>query len=446
MKKKLRLQIIFILSIVCIMMHASAQVTHEFSVKQAIDYGTTNAIQVKNALLDIQIQRQTNREFTANAFPQISGNGSVNDFLEIPTSLIPAEIAGGPAGTYFPVKFGTKYNASGGFEASQILFDGQVFIGLKARSAAMDMAAKNAEITIEQIKANVYKIYYQLVIGKKQLTSIDANIQRFEKLLHDVKEMYKNGFAEQLSIDKVQVQLNNLQTEKIKIENQLEIGNAGLKFLINMPQQQILVLTDTLSESELKSGILDENYNYNDRKELQLLHIAATLNEYNIKRYKLSKIPSAVAFGSYTKNAMRSKFDFFGKGDWFTTALIGLRISVPVFDGNARNARIQKARLELAKVNNNIEQVKQMIDHDVSNARIKMKNALLTMDNQKQNIVLAEKVYNTTKKKYEQGLGDNQEIYTAQTELKVAQTNYYSALYDAIIAKIDYLKAAGKLE
>ena len=74
-----------------------------------------------------------------------------------------------------------------------------------------------------------------------------------------------------------------------------------------------------------------------------------------------------------------------------------------------------------------------------------MKSALLTMDNQKRNIVLAESVYNTTKKKYEQGLGSNQEIYNAQTELKVAQTNYYSSLYDAITARIDYSKAAGKL-
>lgn len=67
------------------------------------------------------------------------------------------------------------------------------------------------------------------------------------------------------------------------------------------------------------------------------------------------------------------------------------------------------------------------------------------MDAQKQNMGLAEKVYNTTKLKYEQGLGSNQEIYTAQAELKTAQNNYYGALYDAITARIDYLKAIGKL-
>ena len=81
----------------------------------------------------------------------------------------------------------------------------------------------------------------------------------------------------------------------------------------------------------------------------------------------------------------------------------------------------------------------------MTQARLKMTTALLTMDVQQQNITLAENVFNSTRKKYEQGLGSNQEIYNAQTELKVAQNNYYSALYDVITAKIDFLKATGKL-
>lgn len=423
-----------------------AQTNNEFSVKQAVDYGVQNSVKVKNALLDIQMQQQTNREITAQALPQISANGSVTDYLKIPVSLIPGEIFGEPPGTKIPVQFGTKYNASGGIDASQILFDGQVFVGLQARSAAIDLATITAEVTAEQIKANIYKVYYQLVVGKKQLTSIDANIERFEKLLHDTREIFKNGFAEKLDVDKASVQLNNLKTEKQKIENQLQAGNAGLKFLMNMPQKEILILTDTLSEEELKSDILDEAYNYSDRKEFQLLSIASQLNKYNIKRYQLSRIPTLAAFASYTKNAQRTEFDFFNKGgEWFTTSLVGLRVSIPIFDGFARRARIANARLALEKTNNNLQEMQESIDNDVNQARIKMKSALLTIDDQKQNVQLAEQVFNTTKKKYDQGLGSNQEIYNAQTELKVAQNNYYSALYDAITAKIDYLKAIGKL-
>jgi outer membrane protein len=422
-----------------------AQQKNEFSVKQAVEYGIKNSVAVKNALLDIQIQQQTNKEFTANAYPQVSAGGTFQDFIDIPTSLLPGELAGQPPGTKVPIQFGTKYNATGSIDGSQLLFDGQVFVGLQARSAAMQFATKNSEVTAEGIKANIYKIYYQIAVGKKQATSIDANIERFEKLLHDVTEIYKQGFAEKLDIDKVQVQLNNLKVEKIKIDNQLEAGNAGLKFLMNMSQKDVLILTDTVSEASLKDNVLDEKFDYNNRKEIQLLNIASKLGEYNIKRYKLSRLPTVAAFASYQKNAQRTTFDLFGKGDWFATSLVGLKINIPIFDGFARKAKITKAKLELEKTKNNISQFKELIDFDVNSANIKMKNALLTIDNQKENVTLAEKVYNTTKKKYEAGLGSNQEIYNAQTDLKVAQTNYYAALYDAVIAKIDYLKAVGRL-
>ncbi len=424
---------------------AHAQQKNEFSVQQCVDYAIKNSAQVKNALLDIQIQEQTNKEVTALAYPQVNASVGLTDYLEIPTSLIPAQFFGGAPGTFAAVKFGTKYNANGGFDASQILFDGQVFVGLQARNTLMQFARKNEQITEENIKVNIQKIYYQLVVGKTQMTSLDANIDRFQKLLHDVTEMYKNGFAEKLDVDKVTVQLTNLTTEKQKVENALLAGNAALKFLMAMPQKEELLLTDTLSEADLKQGILDNNFNYSDRKEMQLLDFGKKLNEYNIRRYKLSYIPTVVAFGSYSKNAQRSQFDFFGKGDWFTTSLIGIKIQASLFDGFAKKSRINQAKLALQKTNNNIEQYKQLIDHDIEQAKLKMKTALLTMDAQKKNIELAEKVYNTSKKKFEQGLGSNQEIYNAQTELKVAQNNYYSAVYDAITAKIDWLKATGKL-
>jgi outer membrane protein len=443
--KKLWLNNAALVALMAMAVTAKAQQKNKFSVKQCVEYAVKNSAQVKNALLDIKIQEQTNKEFTALAYPQLNASVTVNDFLEIPTNLIPAQFFGGAPGTFAAVKFGTKYNATGGFDASQILFDGQVFVGLQARTAAINLAQKNTEVTEEGIKVNIDKIYYQLVVGNKQMASLDANIDRFQKLQHDVTEMYKNGFAEKLDIDKVTVQLTNLLTEKQKVENALKAGNAALKFLMAMPQKDELLLTDTLSDEELKQGIIDNGFNYNDRKEIQMLDIVKKLNEYNVRRYKLSYIPTVVAFGSYSKNAQRPTFDFFGKGNWFTTSLVGIKIQASLFDGFAKRSRVNKAKLELQKTNNNIEQFKQLIDNDVEQAQIKMKTALLTMDAQKKNIDLAEKVYNTSKKKFEQGLGSNQEIYNAQTELKVAQTNYYSAIYDAITAKIDWLKATGKL-
>lgn len=425
---------------------AFAQETLAFSVKEAVDYAGKNSLQVKNALLDIKIQEQTNRDITSAAFPQLSGTINVNDYIDLPVSLVPGEFFGQPAGTFAEIKFGTKYSATLGLSLKQLLFDGQVFVGLQARDASIALAQKNVEITEENIKANIYKIYYQLVVGKTQMSTIDANISRTSELLKDTKVIYQNGFAEKLDVDKLEVTLANLNTEKIKLQNQLDAGMLALKLLMGMPARQELVLTDTLSDSQLKDGLLEGSYSYKDRKDYQQLEILAELGKYNIKRYKMSYIPTVSLTGNYNKNAQRNSFDFFKSGQpWFTTTLIGLSIDVPIFDGFGRAARVQKARYELQQTQNNMELLKMSIDNDVENARLKTRNAIVSMDFQHRNMELAESVYNQTKKKYEQGLGSNIEITNAQTELKTAQNNYYSALYDAIIARIDYLKAIGKL-
>lgn len=425
---------------------ANTPTVNAFSVKQAVDYALKNAIPVKNALLDIEQQKQSNRQITASALPQITGNASVIDYLSIPTSLIPAEFFGGTPGTYQPIKFGTKYNGTYGGDLQQIIFDGQVFVGLKARKTSIDFFSKIAEITQEKIKENVYKIYYQLVVGQRQIGTVNANINSTEKLLHDTKEMFKNGFSERLDIDKAQVQLNNLYTQRLKAQSQIDAGVAGLKFLMNMPQKDSLILTDTLSDEELKSNILDENYNYEDRKEFQLLGLQTKLEQFNVKRYQLSKIPTLTFDANVAQNAQRTTFDFFKGGQpYYTTSFISFKLSIPLFDGGARNAKIASARLDLMKSQNSLDSLKSSIDNDVLQARINMKSSMLTIDIQKKNVELAQQVYNTTNLKYEQGLGSNQEISQAQADLVTAQNNYYNSLYDAIIAKVDYLEAAGKL-
>ncbi len=385
-----------ITSAILVLLHAGAfaQQQNSFTIKQAVDYAAQNATQVKNALLDVKIQEQANKQITSAAYPQVTGSIGVTHYPKIPVQSLPNFISpatyqvlidegvrnGAGAPIAFPpggfgtiaAQFGVPWTASGGIDVSQLLFDGQVFVGLQARDAVMEFYRKTADVTQEQIKANVIKIYYQLVVGKTQLTSVDANIALLEKLLKDTKEIYKNGFAEKLDVDKATVQLNNLNTEKVKIENVLKAGNSGLKFLMGMPQQDVLVLTDTLSEETIKDNILNEAYDYKNRKEFQLMTVAEKLGNYNIKRYKLSKLPTVAAFGTYSKNAQRSKFNFFNDGDWFPTAIVGLKISVPIFDGFKKNALIQQSKFELQKTQNSIDQLKQNIDYDVEQSRIKM--------------------------------------------------------------------------
>ncbi len=421
----------------------SEAVEHRLSVKQAVDYAAKNNVQVKNALLDIQIQQEVNREVASAALPTISASGSFTDNLKLQTTLLPGELVGQP-GTFVPVTFGTKYITSGSLDASQLLFDGQVFIGLKARRTSLLWKQKNAEITEESIRANVYKIYYQLVLSKTQIALLDANIALIEKLKHDAGVMYENGFAEKLDVDKNDVQLTNLQTEKEKVLVSVANGYNGLKVLLGMPVKDKLILTDSLSDEQIRSNVLqDAVYSYEDRRDFQYLLLSRRLNDYNVKRYQYSKLPTLSVAANYNKQLQENNFRF--DGNWFTASYVALRLSVPIFKGFGNNARINQAKLAVQQSNNQLENMKMSIDNEVEAAKNNFKTAIAIMDYQKKNMALAENVYNQTKKKYEVGTGSQTEINTAQTDLKTAQTNYVSALYDAAVAKIDFLKAIGKL-
>ena len=420
---------------------------HAFSLADAVTYAQKNNVQVKNTLLDIDIQIQTNKEIASAALPSIGSSLGGTDFLTIPTSLLPGQIFGGAPGTFIPVQFGTKFNANYGANFNQILFDGQVFIALQARATSLDWKRKNAALTEENIKANIYKIYYQLSASKTQLNILDANIERLEKLAKDAAAMYKSGFAEKLDVDKVNVQLNNLQTEKLKANNSVTIGYMGLKMLMGMPVKDSLVLTDIINENNLSADVLyEDNFEYGIRKDFQYLTTIKKLSEFNIKRYQLSFLPTITMNGAYTKNAQRTKFDFFDKkGSWFETALMGLNVNFPLFNGGARVAKINKAKLELQQVDNQMTALKNNIDNELSQAKLNYMSSVATVNFQKKNMQLAENVYSQTKKKFEAGAGSNTEISAAQADLVAAQNNFMNALYTALIAKVDLLKASGKL-
>jgi len=152
---------------------SSAQAIHSFSIQEAIAYATKNNVQVKNSLLDLQIQQQTNKSITAGALPSLSGSAGTTVFFQTPVTIVPGEFFGGPPGSTIAVSFQPKYVASASLALSQVLFDGTIFIGLKARQASIDYYQKAIDITEENIRVNIYKVYYQLVVSKTQMGQLD---------------------------------------------------------------------------------------------------------------------------------------------------------------------------------------------------------------------------------------------------------------------------------
>src|SRR5690606_38838541 len=224
---------------------------------------------------------------------------------------------------FIDAQFGTKWTSNAGVSLSQILFDGQVFTGLQARKTLIDYKQKAAEVTFEQIKLNITKIYYQLILSKTQIALLDSNLALLEKNKHDTKIMYDNGFAEKLDIDRLDVQITNLKSQRAQIVNSVNNGYLGLKMLIGMPMQDQLYLTDTLTDDSIRDGVLEAmSFDYAERKDFQSALLGEKLNQYDIQRYQYSKIPTLSLSGNYMKMAMENTLKRTMNGMWFTASSI----------------------------------------------------------------------------------------------------------------------------
>lgn len=418
-----------------------------FSLQEAVDYSLKNSPNYLNADLDLQNAQYKRKEITGLGLPQINGSIDVKDYINIPTSLLPGEFFGAPAGTFIPVKFGTKYNSTAGLDASQLLFSSDYIVGLKAAKEFANLSKINVMRSKADVTASVSKAYYNVLVNKERIKLLDINIARLQKLYNDTKALNIQGFVEQIDVERLEVQLNNLKTEKDKIGRLIGLSENLLKFQMGYKISEALTLTDSLSvnsktASNLNSGKIDAS----SRPEYQLLQSQQNLSQLDLKRQRMGYLPTLVAYGALQYNAQRQKFDFFdGKKDWFNIALIGAKLNVNVFDGLQRHNRIQQAKIALLKGENNLKNLELATELEASMADINYTNALASLQTQKRNMELAQHVFDVAQKKLTNGVGSNLELTIAESTLKESQTNYYNSVYDMLVAEIDYKKATGTL-
>jgi outer membrane protein TolC len=421
----------------------------EFTLQAAIDYATKHNANYANAELDMKSAVYKNREVIGLGLPQISGSVDLKDYFELPTSLLPGQFFGAPAGTFIPVKFGTQWNATAGISVSQLIFSSDYIVGLQAAKEMRILSERSLTRTKTETVVNVTKAYYSALINRERVATLDANIDRVKKLMDDTKAMNTAGFVEKIDLDRVELTYNNLLTEKEKVSRLIGVSETLLKFQMGYNVADPIVLTDKLNAQQFQDLDMatEIKINYEQRPEFALLESQKRLNELDLKRYRLAYLPSLVAYGSYTRQAQRTKFDFFdGSQKWFPIGIIGATLNVPIFSGGQKYYRVEQAKISLQKTTNTMTFVKSSIDFEATTASISYKNAYASMLTQQKNKELAQSIYDTAKKKYDAGVGSNLELIIAETSLKEAETNYLSAVYDLIVAKTDLDKALGNIK
>jgi outer membrane protein len=424
--------------------------TKQFSLPAAIDYALKHNNTYLNVENDAQYNNYKKKELVAQGLPQINGTADFRDNVLLPTSLLPGAfgaLIGAPTNQPIPVKFGVQYNATASASASQLIFSSDYMVGVKAAKGLVDLSQKNILRSKVETAQSVSKAYYGVLIYRERIKILQLNIDRVKSLKDNTSALNKNGFAELIDVQRLEVNYNNLVTEKEKTLRLVEVSELMLKFQMGYDLRANIELTDNLSKIENGQDAQNVNADQvdpNNRPEYMVLQAQQKLNELDLKRYRMSYLPSLNAYGLVAEQFQKSTLDFASKS-WFPFAYVGLTLNVPIFDGLQKNWRVQEAKVTLLKTQNSLTQLKQSIDLEVQSTTANYKNALVSLQTQKRNIELARNVYEVTKQKYDQGIGSSIDMNTTENDLRTAETNYFNSLYDLIIAKIDYQKATGTL-
>jgi len=437
----------------------------QMTLEQAIDYALENSYKIKNAQIAIADAEERIVERRSAGLPQLSGGLNFQHYLSVPRQPLPEgfDIFGifGQAlsadlydqlspGTQMAVDqaFAGQNNGTDGSEGvafflrnnftasvnlDAMVFDGSFFVALEAAREYRGYTKREFSAKKREVRNSVIEAYLPVLLIQENIELLDKNIANLNRLLFETKALYKEGFAEQLDIDRQQLSLSNLKTERDNLVRQKEVALSALKNTIGYPIGDPLVVVDDLEEMKKEAEqLLAMEPKPSQRPEVALIDQAIRMSELNVKLNKAGYLPSLRAFGTVQQQYQGDDFE---TGFWAPAAFVGLNLNVPIFDGLNKKAKIQRARLELEKTRNQREELLRGIRLEVATAQTNYRSASERLERQQQNLELAERIYETAQIKYREGVGSSLEVTQAEQSLYSTQSNYMQALYDMLLAK-----------
>ncbi|MEQ6165715.1 TolC family protein [Ekhidna sp. MALMAid0563] len=442
--------LLILLLLIGFAMKLEAQEPIDLTLEDCIRYALENNEQLKIKQLDREIAEAEVRKTISMGLPQANVNGGLNYNFEPQKSLLdPNSFPGGSGGSTedIEVSFQQKYDGNIGLGVDQLIFDGSYFVGLQAARTYKELSTKEHQKSKIDIVEAVSKAYYNALIAEEQLELLEKNINRLDTLLNETREMYDAGFAEKIDVDRIRVNYNNLKVDLSRTRQLKDVSRKLLKFQMGMDLNQPISLMENLEDVEVNVPIVPiENFDYNQRIEYSQLQTNRSLAYLDLKNNKVQYLPKLYArFGYGWNTAAATGSDLFVSRRWLDNGAIGITASIPIFDGFLKSNKIQQNRLQVKQIENQMSYVEKSIDLEIEQSKISLNSQLETLEVQKQNVQLAQEVYDISKVKYQEGVGSNLEVIDADASLKEAQTNYLNALYQAITSQIELKKALGTL-
>lgn len=411
------------------------------TLEQAVTFGQENNRQILNASREVQRAYKERWSTIAIGLPQISASANYQNFLELPTSLIPAQFFGGKEGEFAEVQFGTPQTMDGGVTLQQLLFDGSYIVGLEASKVYLDISKNILEKTALEIKKNIVSTYSSVLLIEENILFLEKNKTNLSANLEEVRILYRNGFDEEESVEQLRLTLSGVETQLRYAQNTKNITLDMLKLLMGFPTESPLELVDNL-EALTTEGLFDEKFESDSSLDNNIdIKIASSnlKSESLLYKYEKSKnLPRLAAFlsGNYTGNSQT--FSFVNSDQkWFGAALVGVNLQIPIFSSFKRRAQTQKAKIAVEQAETTLEETQERINIEFQAALNEYELAVETYFTNKENLALANRIEQKNQSKYFEGMASSFELRQAQLQLYSAQNNYISAIQNVIQKKLN---------
>jgi outer membrane protein len=427
-----------------------AQEAKGFTLEEAVKHAVEHNYQLQRARLDIDLSKRKVKETTAIGLPQISGEASYNNFIDIPTQVAEASAfdPSAPAGILVPLQFGLPHSMSAGINASQLLFDGSYFVGLKAAKEyvkSSEYALTRSEI---EVKTSVTQTYYSALAAQENIEALIENKANMEQIFKETNAFYESGFLEKQDADQMKLLRSNVSIQLDYAERQLESVINLLKYQMGLAIETEITLSDDIdavvSNQSLSDGaLIDQAFNADNHIDLISLDQGLKLTELSLSNERARYYPQLSAFFNHSQNAYRNKFNFLNDDQWYPTTLWGVQLRVPIFSSGQGHQRVQQAKIELAKIQNQKLEVREGLTMQVVNAKNTYRSSLSRYETTMEDLELAKSIKDRTRTKYNEGLASSTDLTSAENQYLTSLGNYINTTLELLNSKLALDKALG---
>jgi outer membrane protein len=270
---------------------------------------------------------------------------------------------------------------------------------------------------------------------------LDKDIALQQKLADETRATLKAGFVEQIDVDRLDLIVGTIKTERENLVRQREILIDALKFTMGYPILEPLALADNMDVLMADIADIDPNerLDYMNRPDYLVVLKARELRQIQVDAAEKAWLPTLNAFGSYNPTLQGNDELYY-----IPSAIVGLQINMPIIDGGLKRARRERAEIDAMRVDEQKRLLMSGLDVEAEAARKNLISTKLKMDDQQVNLDLATRIQDVTETKFRAGLASSFEVTQSYSTLFSAQRSMLQARYNYLAAIMKWREALGK--